>query len=148
MLPDVNDDDVDRSTQKKGSVVGFPRVCPPNPSSDGHTNAFVIPWHCSSGVSKEAVEMADCCTIIPMDGFVESFNISVAAALAMYEARTSRERLLGSNADLTEEEQRVLRAVMSLKHQVGSIRQPSCVSRDVQRGYPPRSDFIIAFARC
>ncbi len=62
--------------------------------------------------------MADCCTVIPMDGFVESFNISVAAALAMYEARSSRERLLGANADLSVEEQKILRAVLSLKHQV------------------------------
>lgn len=53
-----------------------------------------------------------------MCGFVESYNISVAAALVMYEARSSRLRLLGSHGDLTEDQQRILRAVMSLKHQV------------------------------
>jgi tRNA (guanosine-2'-O-)-methyltransferase len=35
------------------------------------------------GVSEEAVALADQCAIIPMAGFVESFNISVAAALIM-----------------------------------------------------------------
>ena len=34
-------------------------------------------------------------------GFVESFNISVAAALVMYEARSSRERNLGFHGDLS-----------------------------------------------
>lgn len=47
------------------------------------------------GVSPEALELADACAVVPMAGFVESFNISVAAALIMYEARRSREQKLG-----------------------------------------------------
>jgi len=36
------------------------------------------------GVSDEFLTAADLCTYIPMFGFVESFNISVAAAICMY----------------------------------------------------------------
>eukprot|EP00983_Pelagomonas_calceolata_P009548 308946-Pelagomonas_calceolata.AAC.2 len=53
------------------------------------------------GVSEEAVEAADACAIIEMSGFVESFNISVAAALVMYEARSQRQRKLGYHGDLS-----------------------------------------------
>jgi tRNA C32,U32 (ribose-2'-O)-methylase TrmJ len=46
-----------------------------------------------AGVSHEALEYADQAVIIPQaPGFVDSFNVSVAAALALYEARTSRMR--------------------------------------------------------
>ena len=48
-----------------------------------------------AGVSPEAVALADACAVVPQSGFVESFNISVAAALIMYEARRSREQHLG-----------------------------------------------------
>jgi hypothetical protein len=37
---------------------------------------------------------------------VESFNISVAAALVMYEARSQRQRTLGHHGDLTPAEVR------------------------------------------
>jgi tRNA C32,U32 (ribose-2'-O)-methylase TrmJ len=73
-----------------------------------------------AGVSEEAVEAADMCAVIPMDGFMESFNISVAAALVMYEARSSRLRMLGAHGDLSPEEQRILKAIMLLRHQVCS----------------------------
>jgi len=76
----------------------------------------------AEGVSQEAVDLADFCTVIPMSGFVESFNISVAAALVLYEARTSRERLLGAHGDLDEEQQTILRAVASLRHQSSVVR--------------------------
>lgn len=39
------------------------------------------------GVSQEIVEAADERVIIPMDGFVQSFNISVAGALLLYHLR-------------------------------------------------------------
>ncbi|GLI68939.1 hypothetical protein VaNZ11_013368 [Volvox africanus] len=73
------------------------------------------------GVSEEAVAAADACAIIPMTGMVESFNISVASALIMYEARQQRLRKLGSHADLTEEEKMALKAVMLSKTVVGAI---------------------------
>ncbi|KAL4446858.1 hypothetical protein ABPG77_008102, partial [Micractinium sp. CCAP 211/92] len=74
------------------------------------------------GVSETAVALADACAVVPMVGFVESFNISVAAALIMYEARRCREQKLGSHGDLTEREQELLRAVFFLRNK-GQTRE-------------------------
>ncbi|MEK7473451.1 MAG: RNA methyltransferase [Patescibacteria group bacterium] len=43
------------------------------------------------GVSKEMLKAADANVLLPMVGFVQSFNISVAAALLLYEAYRQRE---------------------------------------------------------
>lgn len=45
------------------------------------------------GVSEEAAQLADQHAIIPMLGFVESLNVSVAAALILYEAQQQRTQL-------------------------------------------------------
>ncbi len=45
-----------------------------------------------AGVSKEMMKAADYHLKIPMRGFVESFNVSVAAALFLYEASCQRDR--------------------------------------------------------
>ncbi|GMH36335.1 hypothetical protein BSKO_04203 [Bryopsis sp. KO-2023] len=68
------------------------------------------------GISDTTVELSDACAIIPMVGFVESFNISVAAAVTLYEARRSRIEKLGWHGDLSAEEQQILRAVMFLRN--------------------------------
>ncbi len=44
-----------------------------------------------SGVSKTAIKMADRKIYIPMEGMVQSFNISVAAGIMMYEVKRQRE---------------------------------------------------------
>jgi len=44
------------------------------------------------GVSKKALELADNAIFIPMKGFVQSFNISVAAAIVLYHAMSVREK--------------------------------------------------------
>ncbi|MDO6774092.1 tRNA (guanosine(18)-2'-O)-methyltransferase TrmH [Shewanella sp. 3_MG-2023] len=44
------------------------------------------------GVSPEAIEAADQHIIIPMIGMVQSLNVSVAAALVMYEAQRQRQQ--------------------------------------------------------
>lgn len=75
-----------------------------------------------SGVSNEALKFADKTVIIPQaPGFVDSFNVSVAAAITLYEARTSRARVLGQHADLKEGQHNVLLAAMLLRHKVGSM---------------------------
>ena len=43
------------------------------------------------GVSEELLAMADHTVIIPMQGMVQSLNVSVAAALILYEAQRQRE---------------------------------------------------------
>ena len=67
------------------------------------------------GVSDAVLQAADHCAIVPMHGFVESFNVSVAASLVCYEARQQRLQRLGTSGDLSPEEQEVLRAVYSLR---------------------------------
>ncbi len=44
------------------------------------------------GISPEILKIAHECITIPMMGFVQSLNVSVAAALVLYEAFTQRER--------------------------------------------------------
>jgi len=44
------------------------------------------------GVSRLALEMADESIMIPMAGFVQSFNVSVAAAIILYEAFRQRDK--------------------------------------------------------
>lgn len=44
------------------------------------------------GVSAEAISLADCTVYIPMQGMVESLNISVSCAVTLYEAMRQRMR--------------------------------------------------------
>jgi len=44
------------------------------------------------GVSAEALARVDGCVAVPMEGMVTSLNVSVAAALVLYEVRRQRER--------------------------------------------------------
>jgi hypothetical protein len=50
-----------------------------------------------------------------MNGFVQSFNISVAAAISLYHIYMERTRLMGHHGDLSEEEKQILRAEFSLR---------------------------------
>lgn len=69
------------------------------------------------GVSPEMIEAADERIIIPMTGFVQSFNISVAGALSLYHISQDRLKKLGSNASLTQEEQGILQAYYYMRTQ-------------------------------
>lgn len=62
------------------------------------------------GASPEMLAHADARCVIPMSGFVQSFNISVAAALGLYQARRDRLARTGRQGDLTLPEQEALRA--------------------------------------
>lgn len=71
------------------------------------------------GVSPEMLALADHRCIIPMAGFVESFNISVAAAVGLYHAYHDRMTRQGFHGDLTESEKTALTAEYyrrSVKH--------------------------------
>jgi len=69
------------------------------------------------GVTREMIDAADERIIIPMPGFVQSFNISVAGALCLYHILQDRTRRRGSNADLTQKEQDILKALYYLRTQ-------------------------------
>jgi tRNA (guanosine-2'-O-)-methyltransferase len=60
------------------------------------------------GLSHDAFEMADELVKIPMKGFTESFNISVTAAICLYELRKQLEKS-GVEWSLNEEEKQDLR---------------------------------------
>ena len=67
------------------------------------------------GVSLQALEMADIAVTIPMSGFADSFNISVAVAITLYETQRQRRTRFGGSGDLSESEMARIRAVWYLK---------------------------------
>ena len=89
----------------------------------------------AEGISDALLSLADARCIIPMNGFVQSFNISVAAALGLYHAYTDRLRSLGGSGDLSADEREILRAVYYrrsvahadaiLRRRCASVEQPS-----------------------
>lgn len=72
------------------------------------------------GVSREVLDAADARVILPMSGFAQSFNISVAAALMLYHARCA-----GAGPDLDSAQQELLRARYFLK----SVEHPEALLR-------------------
>jgi tRNA (guanosine-2'-O-)-methyltransferase len=62
------------------------------------------------GVSPEMLAAVDGRFRIPMQGFSQSFNISVAAAICFYHAWQDRDKRLGYSGDLTREEQEIVLA--------------------------------------
>lgn len=69
------------------------------------------------GASKEMIEAADVRVILPMVGFVQSYNISVAGALCFYHIYMDRMRRQGHHGDLTEEQKMILRTQYYLRTQ-------------------------------
>ena len=63
----------------------------------------------SRGVSREALALADASFAIPMRGFVQSFNVSVAAAISLAKAVERREAERGRHGDLSEADAAALR---------------------------------------
>ncbi len=68
-----------------------------------------------SGISAEMLAAADERVIIPMPGFVQSFNISVAGALCLYQIYQNRLQKLGRNSDVTEQQIEILNANYALR---------------------------------
>ena len=59
----------------------------------------------SRGVSEEAAELADECYYIPMRGMIQSLNVSVAAAVTLYEAQRQRvQKGLYDKSEMNDEE--------------------------------------------
>ena len=67
------------------------------------------------GASQEIIEAADHRVIVPMGGFVQSFNISVAGALCFYQMYLSRQAKLGRQGDLSALEKEILKAVYATR---------------------------------
>ena len=63
-----------------------------------------------AGASPAMLEAADAAILLPLDGFVQSYNVSVAAALSLFHARADRLRRAGAHADLDARQRRLLAA--------------------------------------
>ena len=61
-----------------------------------------------AGLSEEALALADGSFIVPMVGFVQSLNISVAAAITLYTVTRRAREVAGDRYPLTTEEQRAV----------------------------------------
>jgi len=62
------------------------------------------------GVSEDLLDVCDGRFVVPMQGFSQSFNISVAAAITFYHAWTERVRHLGGNGDLNAKDEQMVYA--------------------------------------
>jgi tRNA (guanosine-2'-O-)-methyltransferase len=84
------------------------------------------------GVSGAARRLADMAVTIPMAGFADSFNISVAAAITLYEAQRQRMHRFGRHCDLSATDEERIRAVWYLK----SVRESRLhIERALADGY-------------
>lgn len=68
-----------------------------------------------NGISPAMLELSDARCVVPMAGFAQSFNISVAAALVLYQARRDRIARLGRSGDLTPTERERLQADFTVR---------------------------------
>lgn len=67
------------------------------------------------GVQQNTLEMADYVFKVPMQGFTESFNISVAVAISLYHIYQERQHSPGGHADLSNDDKKNLRARFYLR---------------------------------
>lgn len=82
-----------------------------------------------TGLTQEAIDLADSYVKIPMYGFTESFNISVSAALCLYSVTERMRKDEGIDWRLTEEEQLTLQ----LEWAVQTIKDGAKVAEQVAR---------------
>ncbi|MQL74121.1 hypothetical protein Taro_006464, partial [Colocasia esculenta] len=73
------------------------------------------------GISGDALEASDLHCSIPMNGMVDSFNVSVAAGILMHHAVCDRMSRLGCHGDLTSRERDILLAEFFLRHRETSV---------------------------
>lgn len=86
-----------------------------------------------AGVSHEFRAAADEVVAIEMSGFAQSLNISVAAAICLYEARRCRRERLGAHGDLAASDRERLQAVFTIK----SVRHSrKIIERAISAGGP------------
>lgn len=93
-------------------------------------SAYELDWSCPTaivvgnehmGISDEALQLSDLHCCIPMNGMVDSFNVSVAAGILMHHAVCDRVSRLGRHGDLTQEESQILLAEFFLRHRESTL---------------------------
>ncbi len=78
-----------------------------------------------SGLSKRALALTDHRFTVPMHGMVESFNVSVSAAVALWEITSRRRRHLGDVGDLALADA----AARALRYLKRAVKNPELVAR-------------------
>lgn len=91
------------------------------------------------GVSDAARALADGSVYVPMYGFTESLNISVAAAMVMSHAVADRVRRQGYHGDLSDEEKRILRSVY-MSRLIPNYARQGYLEMLVERHFNGKSD--------
>lgn len=86
------------------------------------------------GLSKRALALTDARFTVPMFGFVESFNVSVSAALSLYDVSSRRRRIIAGEGDL-EEAALLDRADLYLRR---AVRSPEIIRHLEETGALPR----------
>ncbi len=93
--------------------------------------------HESRGVSAEALALADARYAIPMLGFVQSLNVSVAAAVSLARAVVRRVAERGRHGDLAPDEAAALRErfyVLAVKQRARIAKAAAVAQRRASRG--------------
>jgi tRNA (guanosine-2'-O-)-methyltransferase len=94
------------------------------------------------GVSADALALADAQYVIPMRGFVQSLNVSVAAAISIARAVERRVAERGRHGDLPEPEAAALRErfyVLAVKQRARIGKAEVAAARRARMGGRPRS---------
>lgn len=99
-----------KKQKKKIIVTALTDKAVPLPMIDFSQPSALVLGNEKDGASAEIIAAADQVVMIPMSGFVQSFNISVAGALCMYQISRDREIRRGRNGDLSEEQKSILSA--------------------------------------
>jgi tRNA (guanosine-2'-O-)-methyltransferase len=97
--------------------------------------------HERRGVSEEARALADAAYAIPMRGFVQSLNVSVAAAISLAKAVERREVERGRHGDLAEDDAAALRErfyVLAVKQRARIAKAAAVAERTARRADRPR----------
>jgi tRNA (guanosine-2'-O-)-methyltransferase len=92
------------------------------------------------GVSEEALALADASYAIPMHGFVQSLNVSVAAAISIVTAVERREVERGRHGDLDEADAAALRErfyVLAVKQRARIAKAEAVLERRAARRRGP-----------
>lgn len=82
-----------------------------------------------AGVTDATAAAADGWFSIPMDGFTRSFNVSVAVAMVLQHARSSRAAALGADGDLTAGQ----RLILAARYAVRSLPSAAALLRRAAR---------------
>lgn len=87
------------------------------------------------GISEELQGLCDGAFVIPMRGFTQSFNVSVATGITLYHAVCARTAALGPEGDLAAEDREALRLHwVELSVPRGALLQEELAEREAEGG--------------